>query len=78
MPAALACNIADSDTQADLICVLFEGKIAEAGRHHELLARGGFYAEVRLDSPACARFLTARRSSCSSRRSRRRTRLVSN
>ena len=32
--------------QADLIVVLDHGRIAEAGRHDELLARGGLYAEL--------------------------------
>jgi ATP-binding cassette subfamily B protein len=32
--------------EADIIVVLREGKIAETGRHDELIARGGFYAEL--------------------------------
>ncbi len=31
---------------ADLILVMNEGDIIEQGTHHELLARGGFYAEI--------------------------------
>lgn len=32
--------------QADLICVLHQGRIVERGSHPELLARGGHYAEL--------------------------------
>jgi ABC-type multidrug transport system fused ATPase/permease subunit len=31
---------------ADLIPVLHEGRIAETGRHGDLLATGGFYARL--------------------------------
>jgi ATP-binding cassette subfamily B protein len=31
---------------ADLILVMNEGDIVEQGKHDELLARGGFYAEL--------------------------------
>ena len=32
--------------RADQICVIDAGRIADAGRHHELLARGGLYAQL--------------------------------
>lgn len=32
--------------QADLICVLEDGRLVEAGKHHDLLARGGLYARL--------------------------------
>jgi ATP-binding cassette subfamily B protein len=33
-------------TGADLIVVLDEGRIVDTGRHHELMERGGLYAEL--------------------------------
>jgi ATP-binding cassette, subfamily B, bacterial len=32
--------------QADLICVLEDGKLIESGKHHDLLAQGGLYAKL--------------------------------
>ena len=32
--------------QADLICVLEDGKLVECGKHEELLARGGLYSRL--------------------------------
>ena len=31
---------------ADLILVLKDGDVIESGNHHELLAQGGFYADL--------------------------------
>ena len=31
---------------ADLICVMKDGKIIESGRHEQLLSRNGFYADL--------------------------------
>jgi ATP-binding cassette subfamily B protein/subfamily B ATP-binding cassette protein MsbA len=32
--------------QADLICVLEDGKLVESGRHDDLLGRGGLYSRL--------------------------------
>ena len=32
--------------EADIILVMKDGNVIEQGRHNELLARGGFYAEL--------------------------------
>ena len=31
---------------ADKVCVVHKGKIIEVGKHHELLARGGYYKKL--------------------------------
>lgn len=31
---------------ADVICVIHNGRIVEQGKHHQLLAKGGMYAKL--------------------------------
>jgi ATP-binding cassette subfamily B multidrug efflux pump len=44
--AVLITHRPDTLERADMIYVLEEGKVAETGRHHELIAQGGLYAKI--------------------------------